>query len=107
MAQSQSAALTVRHEWDGGVAVVTVAGEIDMTSVGALSDVLGDLVRKDPERVIIDIAAVGFLDSSAIHAFVQTRHELSGECSVVLRAPQPQARRMFELTGLDSLCLVE
>jgi anti-anti-sigma factor len=72
-----------------------------------LSDVLGDLVRKDPERVIIDIAAVGFLDSSAIHAFVRTRNELPGQCSVVLRSPQPQARRMFELTRLDSLCLIE
>jgi anti-sigma B factor antagonist len=107
LAQGQSAALTVRHEWDGGVAIVTVVGEIDMTSVGALSGVLGDLVRKDPERMIVDLAAVSFLDSSAIHAFVQTRHELPGACSVVLRSPQPQARRMFELTGLDSLCLVD
>ena len=89
------------------MAIVTVVGEIDMTNVGSLSGVLGDLVRKDPEQVIVDLAAVSFLDSSAIHAFVRTRHELPGACPVVLRSPQSQARRMFELTGLDSLCLVD
>ena len=103
----QSAALTVRDEWDGEVAVLTVGGEIDMANVGALSEVLDDVIRKDPERVIIDLAAVSYLDSTAIHAFVRARHHLPGECSVVLRSPQPQAQRIFELTGLDSLCVVE
>lgn len=107
MAQQQGAALTVRDEWDGNVATVTVEGEIDTTTAGALSDCLSSVVAKNPARLILDLAAVGFLDSSAVHAVVQARHALPGECPVVLRSPPRQARRVFELTGLDSVCIVE
>ena len=60
-----------------------------------------------PCLMIIDLAEVGFLDTSAVHAFVQARDELPRECSVVLRSPQRQARRVFELTGLDSICVID
>jgi anti-anti-sigma factor len=52
------------------------------------------------------LARVAFLDSSAVHAFVQARHMLAGDSRVTLRSPQRQARRVFEITGLDSLCAV-
>lgn len=107
MAQEQTPALTVRDEWDGDGATVTVRGEIDMTTVGVLRECLGQVVRRSPERLIIDLAAVGFLDTSAVHAFLDAKHALPRESSVVLRSPQRQARRVFELTGVDSVCVVE
>ena len=107
MAQEQLPALTARDAWDRRVVTVTLRGEIDTTTVGVLRECLGQVVRRNPARLIIDLAGVSFLDTSAVHAFVQARHELPGECSVVLRSPQRQARRVFELTGLDSVCLIE
>lgn len=99
--------LSVCDAWDGPVAIMTVHGEIDSNTVEALRKCLGHVIGKDPERLIIDLAGVSFLDSSAVHAFVQARHMLTGECPVILRSPQAQARRVFELTGLDSLCVIE
>ena len=107
MAQNPAAQLTIHDDWNGRAATVTLRGEICTTTVSDLFGSLDDIVGKDPERLIIDLAEVSFLDSSAVHAFVRARHILPEECSVVLRSPQRQARRVFELTGLDSVCVIE
>ncbi len=107
MTLEQVPALTVRDEWDGGVAIVTVHGEIDMTTAGTLRDRLGSIVAKCPDRLIIDLAGVGFLDSTAVHTLAQARRALPDECPVVLRSPQSQAQRVFELTRMDSLFVIE
>ena len=107
MAQKQAARLTIRGDWDGRVVTVTLDGDICTNTVSDLSHNLDLIVGKDPERLVIDLAEVSFLDSSAVHAIVRARHMLPGECSVVLRSPQRQARRVFELTGLDSVCVIE
>lgn len=107
MTQEQAPALAVDYRWDGGVATVTVRGDIDTTTVGVLTGCLSKLIARHPARLIIDLAGVGFLDSTAVHAFIQARQALPGECPVVLRSPQRQARRIFEITGLDDVCVVE
>jgi anti-anti-sigma factor len=82
-------------------------GGIDTTMAGILRECLDQVVRRNPGRLIINLAAVGFLDSSAVHAFVDARHALPRNWPVVLRSPQRQARLVFKLTGLDSVCLIE
>jgi anti-sigma B factor antagonist len=105
--QGPDHALQVTEHWAGRVATVTVGGDIDMQTVGRLRDCLAAVVKNHPDRLIINLAAVGFLDTSAIHAFVQTRHALPAQCPVVLGSPQPIVRRVFELTGLDQACVIE
>jgi anti-sigma B factor antagonist len=100
-------ALPIRAQWSGQVATVTVGGEIDMTTVDRLRDCLTAVVSQHPEQLIIDLAAVAFLDSSAIHVLIQARHTLPADCPLVLRGPQPIVRRAFELTGLDQICIIE
>jgi anti-sigma B factor antagonist len=99
--------LTVGDTWDGRVAIVTVQGEIDFTTADALRDCLDRVISKEPERLIIDLGRVPFLDCSAVHAFVRARLTLAGPCQVTLRSPQYEARRIFEVTGLNSLCAIE
>ena len=78
-----------------------------MNTVGKLRDCLAMVLKQQPERLVIDLAAVGFLDTSAIHAFIQARHVLPAQCPVVLRSPQDRVRRVFELTGINEICVVE
>jgi anti-anti-sigma factor len=105
--QEPGPAFLVCEQWGDRVATVTVGGDIDMTTVDRLRDCLAAIVNQHPGRLIIDLAAVGFLDTSAIHAFLQVRHALPPRCPVVLRSPQPVVRRVFELTGLDQICLIQ
>ena len=66
LAPEKPAALTVSDRWDGRVATVTVRGEIDISTAGILSGRLDDLASQDPERLVIDLAEVGFMDSSGM-----------------------------------------
>ena len=99
--------VTVCDAWDGRVAIATIQGDIDITTAGALREGLGHVIGKEPERLVIDLAQVAFLDTSAVHAFVRAQHALTGNGRVILRSPQRQARRVFEVTGLNSLCAIE
>jgi anti-anti-sigma regulatory factor len=38
---------------------------------------------------------------------IQARHTLPARCPLVLRGPQPIVRRVFEVTGLDQICIIE
>jgi anti-anti-sigma factor len=107
LAQEQNSALTVQDEWDGGTALLTVQGEIDTCTAEVLSGCLRDVIRKKPDRLIIDLAGVSFLDCSAVHAFIEARRALSLEYPLILRSPRSQARRVFELTALDSVFIAD
>jgi anti-sigma B factor antagonist len=97
----QAPALTVRDRWEEGEATVTVQGEIDLSTVGAFSERLHDVARQNPQRLVINLSGVDFLDSSGLHAFVRVRKELPGHCPIILRSPRRQIRQVFELTGLS------
>lgn len=99
--------LTIRDAWDQGTAVVTLSGEIDVSCAGSLAECLNRILAGQPRQLIIDMAGVGFIDSSGVHAIVRARRQMPPGCPVVLRSPRKQARRVFELTRLDTLVTIE
>lgn len=107
MALEQAPALTIGERWDAGVAIATVRGEIDITTVATLSEHLGHLARKNPQRLVIDLAEVSFIDSSGLGGFVRIRRALPPGCPVVIRSPQRRVWQLFKITGLDSVIPIE
>src|SRR5690349_24523909 len=92
-------------ETAGDVHVVTLHGEIDAFTAPSLRDDLRQLVE-DTGAVngVVDLAAVTFLDSSAIGARVgvlRRLRERDGQLRIV--QPRTAASRIFELTGLDAV----
>ncbi|HEX6527416.1 MAG TPA: STAS domain-containing protein [Streptosporangiaceae bacterium] len=85
------------------MAIVTVEGEIDIATVGILSGHLTQLAARRPQRLVIGLAGVSFIDSSGLGGLVRIRKALPPECPVVLRSPQRQVRRVFKVAGLDSV----
>jgi anti-sigma B factor antagonist len=101
-------ALTIGERWDAGVAIVTVRGEIDISTVSILSEQLGHLAGKNPQRLVIDLTGVSFVDASGLGGFVRIiRKALPPGCPVVIRSPQRRVRQLFKITGLDSVITVE
>jgi anti-anti-sigma factor len=96
-----AAVLTVRDRWDGAEVTVTVQGEIDVTTAAVLSGHLGDVVARNPQRLVIDLAGVGFLDSAGLNVFAWVRRQLPEDCPVIVRSAQPRLRQVFEITGLS------
>jgi anti-sigma B factor antagonist len=89
----------------GDVHVVTLHGEIDAFTAPSLRDDLRALVEDTGAlTVLVDLAAVTFLDSSALGALVgvvRRLRERGGQLRIV--QPHTAAARIFELTGLDAV----
>lgn len=91
--------VTVR-KLDEASTLVRVSGEVDMATSSELESALE---KTEPgERVVVDLTACTFLDSSAIRALLTGAARLeAGGGSVALVAPDPRIRRVLEIAGLD------
>ncbi len=88
-----------------GLSVMTLTGEIDAFTAPTLRQEVHEVLA-DPSvgRLLIDLSAVTFMDSSALGAIVAALRRLrerNGELWLV--APRGSAARIFELTGLDTV----
>jgi anti-anti-sigma factor len=93
--------LTVSTEQRGEVAVVAVAGELDMATAPQLQHEVTRLVDAGQVRLVFDLANVSFCDSTGLSVFVRARNRsesVGGE--VRLAAPQRAVQRILEVSGL-------
>ncbi|TYC04412.1 STAS domain-containing protein [Micromonospora sp. WP24] len=73
---------------------VTVTGEVDM----ATADTMFQTALREPAgRVTLDLRAVTFFDSAAIHALVRLARQLPDALTVL---PSRQVRRVLDISGL-------
>jgi anti-anti-sigma factor len=89
----------------GRAVSVTGHGEIDMTTVDALSDTLATVLRQErPLHIDVNLADVTFMDSSGVNALMACRAvaEPAG-CSVTISYPRPTVQRVFTVTGVSHL----
>jgi anti-sigma B factor antagonist len=103
----QAPGLTVRDRWDGAEATVTVRGEIDATTAAILSGHLGGVIARNPQRLVIDLAGVGFLDSAGLQVFAWVRRELPEDCPIIVRSAQRRLWQVFQITGLGTAFVFE
>jgi anti-sigma B factor antagonist len=86
----------------GGITVI-LAGDCDLTVRDELTAVLLNAVNH-ATSVYVDVAKVGFFDSTGVHALVTAHHaarERNGRLYVINAGGLVAA--MLELTGLDAL----
>jgi anti-anti-sigma factor len=91
----------VRTSRVGGAVIVTIVGEIDMANAPEVKGAI-DASRDGAERVVVDLSAVTFLDSSALNALVHSQRDLAEhEISFGVVSPADQSvRKVFEITHL-------
>ncbi|MFG1924132.1 STAS domain-containing protein [Cryptosporangium sp. NPDC048952] len=84
-------------------ALVTVAGEVDVTTGTQLREPLHELVEQRKHRHVVDLREVTFLDSTGLGILVSDHKRLrdrDGSLHVVVTTPGIVAR-VFRLTGVD------
>ena len=85
-----------------GWSVVSVAGDLDLTSAPALRSEIVRLVAEGTTRVVLDLSGVEFCDSVGLGALVGAQKRLRARGGVVrLAACSAPVRRVLELTSLD------
>ncbi len=92
-------------QWpERGIGLVAVAGEIDMHTAQQLGDTLAVAREGEPRRLIVDLSAVGFIDSIGLSVLVQSARLLqaAGACFCLTGAGD-RLMRVFEIAGLDDV----
>ena len=84
-----------------GAKLVRLVGELDLYNAHALRDVLSEICGDGPERVIVDLSEVEFIDSTALGALIEARTKMANRNAFMLAAPGLETRRALEISGLD------
>jgi anti-anti-sigma factor len=88
--------------------VVSVRGEIDISSSPALSRRLEALDGEAPFRVVVDLSRLTFIDSSGIRALILAARAIEARGgSVTLAAPQVHVARVFDTVHLAEVVAIE
>lgn len=83
--------------------VVVVSGECDLSVRERLTSVLLDAVGRSP-LVVVDLAAVSFLDSSGIHALVTAYHAANDDGrKLYVVNPVGVVANVLDVTGVAEL----
>lgn len=85
----------------GDATVVRLGGELDIYTTGSVRRVLLDAVNGAAGTVVVDLAEVEFMDSTALATLLEVRGRLRSGDSFRLAAPGLEARRALEISGLD------
>jgi anti-sigma B factor antagonist len=88
----------------GGVPMIAIGGELDVSNVDELADVVEPVVEKQPARLVFDLSGLEFMDSSGIALFLRVAARVG---SVVLREPTSIVRRIVTSTGLADVLPME
>ncbi|MGW1788209.1 STAS domain-containing protein [Streptomyces tubercidicus] len=91
--------MAVRQEH--GALVVAATGPLDIDNVAPLSETLQKAAEDGVARVVVDLSAVTFADSSTVNVLIQA-HDALGP-ALRLAAPSAVLARLFTLTGLDTV----
>jgi anti-sigma B factor antagonist len=82
-----------------GDVVVRLAGEIDLHNAAEVGAALDQAGESGPDRVVVDLGEVDFVDSTALGTLIEGRKRLASS-RLVLAAPGRDVRRALEVAGL-------
>lgn len=86
---------------DGGAIVVRLSGELDLYNAEVLRTTLLETAAEQPERLIVDLGEVRFIDSTALSVLIEARGRLPGGRGFLLASPGPETSRALQVSGLD------
>ena len=90
---------------DGRV-VVRLAGELDLYNAHQVREALLACCAEEPERLVVDLTEVEFVDSTALGVLVEARSRMDDKQAFVLASPVAETMRALEVSGLDKHFLI-
>jgi anti-sigma B factor antagonist len=89
-----------------GTVVIVLRGDFDVSNAGSLASHLAGALSHEPRRLVIDMAGVDFVDCASARIIVGAGRSLPAGVRPVISQPQPAVRRVLQVTGLDTLCVL-
>lgn len=92
----------VNEELDG-VRVISVSGEIHVTTAPEFSQALNDAIADGVRGLVVDMSGVEFIDSTGLSVLLNgLRRVTRADGRMALVISNPTVLRLFEITRLDS-----
>ena len=95
-------ALGIQVRWHGRQScVITVAGELDVATAPDLMERLREILDENPQRLVIDLDQVTFLDSTGLGVLVSAYQRMSRRADgFVLVCHRRSSLKVMQITGL-------
>jgi anti-sigma B factor antagonist len=87
----------------GDAPVIAAVGVLDLETAAQLRAALTRVIYEGATEVVLDLAAVDFIDSTALGVIARAAQQ----CQLVVRGASPPLRRLFAITMLDSMVRLE
>ena len=93
---------------EGDAVLVTVRGEIDLHNSPELRNALLEMLnQRQPKRLILNLAQVPYMDSSAIAVLVEALQKIRKSGGrIFLTDLQPRVKGLLEIARLDSIFVI-
>jgi anti-sigma B factor antagonist len=91
------------EEVSGGVRSFNLSGELDHATAPELREPLESAIEAGTRAVLVDLSDCNFIDSTGLSVLVHARSQLldDGDGQFEICCPDPQVRRLLEITGVD------
>jgi anti-sigma B factor antagonist len=86
------------------LAVLELAGELDILTCAQLKDCLAEATEEDVTHVVVDLAAVDFIDSAALGVLMGCGRVLDArDASLTIICRANHVARVLKVTGIDHI----
>lgn len=81
--------------------LVSVEGELDLTTAPRLKWMLLDSLQEGRNRLVVDLSRTTFMDSTALGVLVVVNRRLEPDARMAIACARPSVMKIFELSGMD------
>jgi anti-sigma B factor antagonist len=101
--QSSSAFGISQRELADRTNVISVEGELDLSTAPRLKWMLIDAVETGCTQLVVDLSLVTFMDSTALGVLVGVNRRLEGGARLAIVCERVAVLKIFEFSGMDGV----
>src|SRR3984893_11469566 len=101
MAVSAADPITTSVVHREGVAVVSIGGEIDLSTAPAFEAGIAEALEVDPPVLVVELSEVIFMASVGLRILAATQEKVGKSIQIAVVTDNAAASRPMQLTGLD------
>jgi anti-sigma B factor antagonist len=91
----------LRRELDERTSVISVEGELDLSTAPRLKWMLIDSLEAGSSQLVVDLSLTTFMDSTALGVLVGANRRLDPSARLAIVCPRENVLQIFEFSGID------
>ena len=96
--------MKITQKADGDINIIGLQGRLDLTSASELKDASRDIIEKENCRLILNMEAVDFINSSGLGALVSILKDVrTSKGTLKLSNLAPYVKEIFDITQLSNI----